>query len=218
MPNGVVSKLNKVWRSVLVLTLFSHLMATFGFPMTASSHNPHDASQSFPCQNRPCGCATANLCWQGDCCCFTLEEKLAWADTQGIEPPKHVRPLVESRKARPAPPKAMPCCSEAETTPKLASACLAESAADIPHCATEFLSKREKPANDSAGVRWVVSVFSQKCRGDGPAALFQAEPRLPSDLPASLVLSPIAGEFLTNFDCHAITTIQPPPTPPPQQI
>src|SRR5208282_2869063 len=85
--------------TIVVLTLFSHLVVTLGFPLPIpKAAAAKDASRPFPCQNHSCGCLTADECWKGDCCCFTLEQKLAWAEANGTEPPPHVRPLVEARK------------------------------------------------------------------------------------------------------------------------
>lgn len=48
------------------------------------------SSQPFPCQNRPCGCKTAEQCWTG-CCCFTPSERLAWAEENGVAPPSYAQ-------------------------------------------------------------------------------------------------------------------------------
>jgi hypothetical protein len=47
-----------------------------------------DLGQPFPCRNHPCGCQNAEQCWR-NCCCFTPEEKLAWAEVHGIVPPPY---------------------------------------------------------------------------------------------------------------------------------
>ena len=105
---------------VVAITLIVHVVSTVGFPVRAASVAKVDRGPAFPCQDRPCGCATSEQCWSGDCCCATLEEKLAWADARGIEPPSHVRPLVAARQAQHA--KVRSCCahshdrSEEETT------------------------------------------------------------------------------------------------------
>src|SRR5688500_8738498 len=89
---------------VVALVLASHIFGTFGFPLIApTGGKAQDASQPYPCQSRPCGCSSAEKCWEGDCRCFTLAQKLAWADANGVEPPEHVRPLVESSGAGSAP-------------------------------------------------------------------------------------------------------------------
>ncbi|QDT66545.1 hypothetical protein [Calycomorphotria hydatis] len=40
----------------------------------------------FPCQSHNCGCRTAGQCWN-KCCCYTPQQRLAWARVNGIEPP-----------------------------------------------------------------------------------------------------------------------------------
>jgi hypothetical protein len=44
------------------------------------------STTSYPCQSRPCGCDSADQCWE-DCCCFSDTEKLAWAVANDIQPP-----------------------------------------------------------------------------------------------------------------------------------
>lgn len=57
----------------------------FGVPSAAVTPKK-DASRPFPCQNRPCGCMTAEACWK-QCCCFSKREKLEWARRNGVAPP-----------------------------------------------------------------------------------------------------------------------------------
>ena len=42
-----------------------------------------DRSQPFPCQNRPCGCRSAEQCWK-KCCCFNNSQKIAWAKANKV--------------------------------------------------------------------------------------------------------------------------------------
>lgn len=242
---------NNFWRTpdfrlrdvIVVLTLVSHLMITLGFPLPAPSRKSKDASQPFPCQSRPCGCLTADQCWKGDCCCFTIEEKLAWAEENGVEPPDHVRPLVESRKSRPSPPKKKSCCSEAEPTsePSVSApptcctkqkpaatccsgkqACEAEPVAECPHCAAKAkpnCCKKKAPSRTSeSGVRWVVGIFAQKCRGEGPAGLFQLDPAVVPDLTPIHFPELERGDQAAPRSDRTMSLSHSPPTPPPKQI
>ncbi len=235
------------WRDVLVvLTLVSHLLATLGFPLPAAERQAKEGSLPYPCQNHPCGCVTANLCWAGDCCCFTLEEKLAWAEANGIEPPAHVRPLVESRAGRPTLSKQKSCCSEAEharqghrteSTPCSASQC--EQQANLSCCeqptrhgeqvvpdgsacpatTSSECSAKKAPHEDQTGsVRWVVGIFARKCRSEGPAGFYLIDPAIVPDLTPTRL-----GES------HRIDRVAPrsdrvtglphhPPTPPPRSF
>jgi hypothetical protein len=74
------------------LALFGQWVALFGLPMPAISAK--DISQPFPCQHRQCGCMRAADCWN-QCCCFSAQERVAWARRHGAEIPES---LVE--KAR----------------------------------------------------------------------------------------------------------------------
>lgn len=50
---------------------------------------PHGKSNGspFPCQDHPCGCMSAEQCWQA-CCCFSPEQRLAWAQSHHVDPPE----------------------------------------------------------------------------------------------------------------------------------
>ena len=227
---------------IVVLTLVSHLMLTFGFPLPAPSRKKPNDGVPYPCQSRPCGCLTSEQCWKGDCCCFTIEEKLAWAEANGVEPPEHVRPLVESRKARPKTPKKKSCCSESEPAPEPSvsappmccaktkpaatccsekSACEATPDAECPHCAAKAkpncCDKTKAPTPDSeSGVRWVVGIFAQKCRGEGPAGLFQLDPAVAPDLTSFPLAEPERGGHVALGSDRTISVTHSPPTPPPR--
>jgi len=227
---------------IVVLTLVSHLMVTFGFLLPTPSRKKPTDGIPYPCQSRPCGCLTAEQCWAGDCCCFSIEEKLAWAEANGVEPPEHVRPLVESRKAGPAPPKKKSCCSEAEPTPEPAvsaqptgcvkqkpaatccshkSVCEAERDAECPHCAAKAkpscCEKKKAPTPDGeAGVRWVVGIFAQKCRGMGPAGLFKLDPSVVPDLTLIHLPEPERDDHIALRSDRIISVTHSPPTRPPR--
>src|SRR5437016_1785557 len=74
------------------LALAAYLVATIGFPIPAPAGK--DRSAPFPCQDHACGCRSAEQCWQ-HCCCFSHAEKLAWAQTNGVEPPSYAEQPVE---------------------------------------------------------------------------------------------------------------------------
>jgi hypothetical protein len=218
---------------VLWLTLCSHMMVTFGFPLPAPSRTKPTDGVAYPCQSRPCGCLTSEQCWAGDCCCFTLEEKVAWAEANGVTPPDHVRPLVESRRTRPAPAKKKSCCSEAPPAPipstccqsrepavpaccGTAPACEAKPDEDRPNCAAKpnGCEKKSPPAAGS-GVRWVAGVFAQKCRGDGPAGLFQLDPTLAPDVTPVVLPEPDRDSHLPpRSERPSSLTHRPPARPP----
>ena len=76
------------------LLLCAQFATAVGFP--AVRPKVTDASRPYPCQNRPCGCLTYDECWAGDCCCYTLGQKLAWAEEKGLEAPAHAKARAKS--------------------------------------------------------------------------------------------------------------------------
>jgi hypothetical protein len=64
-----------------------------------------DVSRPFPCQHHQCGCATADQCWRS-CCCYSHEEKVAWARAHGVHLPAEL--LVVSQ---PNSGKSDSCCA-----------------------------------------------------------------------------------------------------------
>src|SRR5271168_1694053 len=75
-------------RSGVAVALIAYIFAAFGFPLPAASVVRKDHSQPFPCQGHVCGCQSAEECWSS-CCCYTPEERWAWADAHGVEPPAY---------------------------------------------------------------------------------------------------------------------------------
>jgi hypothetical protein len=70
------------------LWLLAYLAGTLGFPVSSPIQGGKDRSQPFPCQDRPCGCRSAEECWRS-CCCTTPEERLAWAREHHVAPPAY---------------------------------------------------------------------------------------------------------------------------------
>jgi hypothetical protein len=192
---------------LVVVALLSQIIAATGAPVL-SPRKTKAGAIPFPCQNHPCGCTTSEEGWAGDCCCFTLEQKLAWADERGIEPPAHVRPMVEARKAATLKQKAKPSCCATLAKSEKRSCCEGETHTT---CPTEQPATATVPA-----VKWVAGFFAQKCRGEGPAGLLKLEvsvsPELPCKPPAPLP----ARDLDVRFDSHAVTISFCPPTPPPR--
>lgn len=69
-------------RAVVACLLVSLFVGITGLPMPVSK----STNERFPCEECPCGCHSATHCWD-KCCCHTDEEKLAWANANGVTPP-----------------------------------------------------------------------------------------------------------------------------------
>ena len=78
-------------RLISLSVLASFCAAVVPLPMAAppASNSPKDLSTPFPCQDRPCGCRSAEQCWKS-CCCFSNVEKVAWATQNGVQLPESV--------------------------------------------------------------------------------------------------------------------------------
>jgi hypothetical protein len=229
--------------TMALMTLVGHLFVACGLPLPApSSVGVKDSGRPFPCQDRPCGCLTYDECWKGDCCCFTLEEKLAWADALEIEPPEHVRPLVEARKIRPAAPEKKPCCPESEysdhedltalesscCSSKIAKPadcsscceptdCTKHHAQECPECASRSSQERcDKPKPTRPSSRWVVGIFAQRCRSQGPAGLLQLAPTVLPDRTLQKIAVHQPTGYVLNVPIRVTSTSHRPPTPPPR--
>src|SRR5262249_13627897 len=73
-------------RSISIATAVLYSFLVFGVPLPAAVRKRGDVP--FPCQDNPCGCATAEQCWRS-CCCTTAEERFAWAARNNVTPPDY---------------------------------------------------------------------------------------------------------------------------------
>lgn len=139
-------------------TFFAYLIATLGLPLPATVHK--DASQSFPCQDHPCGCQTAEQCWR-NCCCFTPEERWAWARAHNVQPPAYAEKPVEKPvahgwntvKRRDRGPEATAAKSCCRAKAEHASCCQPEGC------------RSAQPSSSSGSYRWVTSLHVWRCQG-----------------------------------------------------
>jgi hypothetical protein len=197
------------WRDLLVyLTLVSHLMVTLGVPLPGRSTRLRDPSHRYPCQDMPCGCQTAEECWKGDCCCFTLEDKLSWAEANGIQPPDNVRQLVEDRKNYALSAVKKSCCADAEP------ACSAGTRAD---CCAEKVGRPSRPGEPGGSVLWTVGLFALRCRCEGPIGFLEVELAVIVDpTPIWSISLDSVGQIAVRTDrafCIPIHPSIPPPRP-----
>ncbi|TWU46277.1 hypothetical protein Poly51_56730 [Rubripirellula tenax] len=68
--------------AVMVATLF-------GVPSMGrfDRQSASKTEERFPCEDCPCGCSTAEYCWD-KCCCHSDREKLRWAAKNAVKPPR----------------------------------------------------------------------------------------------------------------------------------
>jgi hypothetical protein len=158
----------------------AYLLVALDIPLPASVHK--DASEPFPCQNHPCGCQTAEQCWR-HCCCFTAEERWAWARAHGVEPPAYAEKPSEGRAAT---VRERECCRSltvaahpspagwntaklrdraTQNTEQAAKSCCRTSAKRSACCQTTSDHPAKQPPAKSGRVRWGTVLAAWQCQG-----------------------------------------------------
>ena len=131
---------------MLLLVVF--VVGMVGLPLA-----PPAAPKSgrFPCEDCPCGCATAEYCWD-QCCCHSDREKLAWAVEQGVQPPDFLLARVAQADV-----------SLASASTESCSCCSQASAQCRPPAATPDAANHL--AKDVSSMRLVTLIDAAKCHG-----------------------------------------------------
>jgi hypothetical protein len=133
-------------RPIAALSLVIYLAAMIGVPLPMPQVAGQHRGTPFPCQNHHCGCASAEQCWRS-CCCYSPQERLAWAKAHGVTMPADAR--AELERASHDDHEHAGCCDLA--------------AGD--HAADGHACGQCKNHEDTSGVRWVLGVQAQKCQG-----------------------------------------------------
>jgi len=195
-----------------VAALVAYLAASVGLPLPVPTLKKSD--QPFPCQNRPCGCQTAEQFWTG-CCCFTPEERWAWARANKVQPPAYAerpstseacanaleRSCCRAREASETEPRTHSCCQQQQSKP---SCCQKPSP----------LAGEQSPQPVSA-VGWLIGSAALKCNGGNILWLSLGAESLPTPpLAWKPVVAPIA--WLAHSQQRALAHPSSPLTPPPR--
>lgn len=194
----------RIWvrRLVGLLVLVSFCASFVPLPVSPSPTIDKDRSVAFPCQNRPCGCRSAEQCWKG-CCCFSNREKLAWAKANRVVPPAYVVAAAEKESAEPV-CHSGGCCSAKPTVSCCSHKKQVES--DEAKVATE----------EGSSHPFVIGVFMQKCQGQGMFWNSLPWAILP-DLNVEInMASPVV--WLSSDSHKAPSCLVEPPDPPPRVI
>jgi len=210
----------KTWRTVryrlfVAGVALSYLLVALEIPLPAAIHK--DTSQPFPCQDHPCGCQTAEQCWS-NCCCFTPEERWAWARDHNVQPPAY----AEKPAAKPAEQSAAHGWNAVKlrdrdrgATATATKSCCREQGDRATCCQTATKPVARQPAPRSGGVRWANIVTAWRCQG------FQT---LWVGVGAVLPVPPLATwspdcpppSFFSLSDTPASVFSLTPPSPPPR--
>jgi hypothetical protein len=162
---------------------------------------PVDPAERYPCEHCRCGCRSAEQCWR-QCCCYTNEQKLAWARQHGVAAPAFV---VAACSAEAGPRRAR--CRHCPPR--------AESLSQAPYESRSSGSGHQRPSESrpSTGVCWLAGLA---CQG-----LYQhwqaAGAGWPGDWPVQVDLAlPPLGRIEPMPFLGSLLPSPSPPTPPPK--
>jgi hypothetical protein len=86
-------------RFLALASLVCYLSVSSGFPLPQPMV-AKTSGERFPCEKHACGCTSAAQCWH-DCCCTTLDQRLAWAETNNVVVPEDIRSQLVLLRATP---------------------------------------------------------------------------------------------------------------------
>lgn len=176
-------------RAALAAMALAHFVVSSGVPIPNPSPARKPTDRPFPCMDRPCGCQTYEQCWAGDCCCFTMAEKLAWAERNSITPPA----------------SALKYQSSAEP--------------ECPNCAAKKSCCATRPeAEPSADTRWVSGLFAQKCRGEAFAGVGVLPVAVAPEPPITPTPEAVTADRVPLTDHIPNSRATPPDAPPPKHV
>lgn len=172
-------------------------------PLPVPSQPPvgKDLSRPFPCQNRPCGCRSADQCWK-QCCCFTHSQKVAWARTNGVAIPDFVVTAArDEANALAGQQLASACCQSPPREAGRSARCTHTSGGARRQCCRQ------------AGPR-VITVAALSCQGHDWQ--WFSLPWIVASIPLVSHDAAVAISWIPWESDHALRATRCPPTPPPR--
>ncbi|MGC3970299.1 MAG: hypothetical protein QM775_24100 [Pirellulales bacterium] len=173
-------------RALVWVALVNYTALTLGLPIPAAAMAPGGLSgEAYPCRDHRCGCVSAEQCWKS-CCCFSHDEKMAWAERHGVTPPAYVIALAEVRPVSNRSPVRKSCCSAAPAKPRVRSCCSSGhdsktcEVADSMNATSQQAASDEQVAVDRGRPGWVSYLNAARCRGVSTAAWLNVPISLPT--------------------------------------
>ena len=218
----ISSKAFRRLMSLLALLCLVAILLPLPIAPVAQIDPGKDTSQPFPCQNRPCGCRSAEQCWK-KCCCFTNSQKVAWAKVNGVELPDYVLAAAEKETTITKKPCAL--CSKDDAgktqqkcetnvtsrTGKRLSSASAAPTSDSSAPVSRVHSARSKTS------KWVHSVYSAECQGQPAFSLCFPASIIPAHV-MPVTISVEMTEFVHSVSERLHLTSLRPPLPPPKLV
>jgi len=161
------------------MAVVGFLVANTGLPVIQPVDGPRgkDLGKPFLCQDRPCGCMSADECLRG-CCCFSASQRLAWAHEHDVEAPAEL--LAEAKHEQRVQDEhghGDNCCA-ADATKTLATKSTASRATaaacatcDEAHADAGLHPSDNRPEDGGWRVTLIVGRMAGQCRGLGPLSV-----------------------------------------------
>lgn len=174
-----------------------------------------DYNVPFPCMDKPCDCRNADDCW-ASCCCHSDDEKLAWAQKNGVSPPEWFLDGVRRTIQKPLAKASGSCCDanqptccQSRTPSESNASCCANKPARVD-------SRSSKVETNGKTQPIAVCIKQQrKCQGDD--GVFHVD-LLFVELTEPSVLPDRSKPAYRMFDIQSRSVAIPPPTPPPKCV
>lgn len=204
------SRLRTIWRQARrrlcsLLVLVGVCASILPIPLSTPKQTDKDLSRPFPCQNRPCGCRTAEQCWK-KCCCFSNSQKLAWAKAHRVVAPDyvHTAAVQESKSAT----CQKNCCSKKSNAD---SGC--HSLSNKRKCHSTQATVQQ--SDTTRGTDYVIGVFAEQCRGQ--SSFWNSLPWAVMPQPVAFTLCSDVATIHDNALCVLPSVSYQPPAPPPRR-
>jgi hypothetical protein len=195
-------------RLVAACTLVAYLVASLGLPVPATVAK--EAGQAFPCQHHGCGCKSAEQCW-GQCCCFSPEQRFAWAESHDVQPPSYAeKPAATTWRTARKRDQVKNCCSEKQPTATSCQTCPETSLPEQPEPPAE-----KAPAENKSKFRWALGMSALACQGKATLWATTASV-LPPTPPVTWAPWPTLLGRISYSDETAFLIPVLPPDPPPR--
>lgn len=219
----MISRLKTIWRrqarrAVALVVLFVVCVRIVPIPLAPATGPEKDRSAPFPCQNRPCGCRSAEQCWK-KCCCFSNAQKLAWAEANSVQPPEYV--VAAANKEQPVSACGTGGCCHQPTKALVAIDTTQPTAAAKPQLSScKKLSKppnpsSKTPADNRSDV--VIIALAEGCQGH--SSFWNSLPWsiLPDPMIPPAFLANDGEQFLPVSEV-VVQLNERPPVPPPRPV
>ncbi len=187
-----------VWHCLIALSL-----GTVGVPVIVwkpIAGKPSEAEGAYPCRGHACGCDSSKSFWKS-CCCYTPQQRLDWAKSNGITPPNwflEQHAVVSQSMVTERSETKRACCSGEHASEPVV----------VPEAATQASS-------EDWSIGYAIGDLTRKCRGLSPLrSILSAAVCVPfADF--SQGLEPIF--WLEMPLVSAVSQFLDPPVPPPRQ-